>query len=502
MSLSFCSFAQKPLADCSLEELQQQKGDAVAQNKMYDTAVYTKAINLRTQMDAATKTEDFTKAATLKQQLKSLKLISPGDVEKINKLEEEIKKAVAAEDYAKAGELKKQVEILKGNKPPETLKSENTKKSVSNSAAVTIPAVEFVNQVYFWNKEENSVKSLEYDTPELKTETNVGFGYAQATSFWCVQGTESDVRLTMDDNSSFILKVAPGVNPVDLFRFVKFEILGKISPSRHMAAYTSTSAAYAGSSTKERREHDIPVSYKKLDESYYEVVPNGRLSAGEYTFYGLGKMFSFSLGRSFVSNAPPANTDNQKSSSTGDYTSKYNKNDIYNESNVTWFGVDFSLFTYTFMRKEGKEAELLKHIDAWQRVYDKEVPDKKLAQWLKKPGLREDKDNVESLYRTMIKPNWINSDNHDVSMGEIQNQLGNYKTGARGIGLVLIPELFNEDKNNYVMEFVWFDIDSKTIITSQKIYGKGSGGATLSGWNDAMTAATKMYVDKFYRPAR
>ena len=88
MSLSFCSFAQKPLADCSLEELQQQKGDAVAQNKMYDTAVYTKAINLRTQMDAATKTEDFTKAAALKQQLKSLKLISPGDVEKINKLEE------------------------------------------------------------------------------------------------------------------------------------------------------------------------------------------------------------------------------------------------------------------------------------------------------------------------------------------------------------------------------------------------------------------------------
>ncbi len=316
--LSFKCIAQKQIADYTLEELQKQQTEAVANNKIYDTEVFNKAITLRTQMDAATKAEDFTKAAALKEQLKALKLLSSADLAKINKLDEEIKKAVDAKDYAKAEQLKNQQEIIKGNK-------------------MVTPAT--------------------------------------------------------------------------------------------------------------------PVSNSTPTEYY----------------------------------APNSNT------------APVSKNSIYNEADITWFGADFSLFTYTFVRKEGKENELLKHINTWQKGYGKEVPAAKLKGWLKKKYVASDEDFVQNLYKTKLKQNWISSDYHDVSNAEIQEHLKNYNSNGKGIGLVLIPELFNEDRNNYTVEFVWFDIATKSIIDTQKITGKGSGGGTLSGWIDAMLDATKTYVDKFYK---
>ncbi len=67
------------------------------------------------------------------------------------------------------------------------------------------------------------------------------------------------------------------------------------------------------------------------------------------------------------------------------------------------------------------------------------------------------------------------------------------------MGLVLFPELFNEDRDNYTVEFVWFDIETKAVVHTQKISGRGHGGATLAGWGDALTQATKTYIDQYYK---
>ena len=65
--------------------------------------------------------------------------------------------------------------------------------------------------------------------------------------------------------------------------------------------------------------------------------------------------------------------------------------------------------------------------------------------------------------------------------------------------MVLIPEQFNEDRDNYTVEFVWFDVSSKAIIHNQKISGRAHGGATQAGWRDALIDATKNYIDQFYK---
>ncbi len=493
LSLNAIAQNQKALADYTIAELDQKKKEAVAKENLTDAATYKKAIDLKTQIDAAIKVEDYTKAATLKQQLKTLKVDGTSNVDKNKKLEEDIKKAIAAEDYTKAAALKKQLESGKV-----------TTKAVDNSPVVmAMPMVEFTNQVYAWNKTDNSVKPLEYDTPIIKTQAKVGYGYSEATSFWTISGTKSDVMINA--NTSFILKVADGVNPADMFRLVKFQILGKKEPCRHMAAYKSTSAAYAGTSTSEKRDFDMPVTYSKLDDGCYEIVVNGRLSPGEYTFYGLGKMYSFSLNDVLSNNFETKKNTSENSdyyngnSATPASTTSYTRSDIYKEPNITWFGVDFSLFTFTFSKKMGQENQLLEKINSWQRRYENEITPLKLKAWFNKISFAAEKEYSESLYRTNLKQTWISNDFRGVSSAEIQEHLKNYKSNGRGIGMVLIPESFNEDRDNFTIEFVWFDIDTKAIIHSQQLNGRGHGGASLAGWGDALIEATKSYVDKYYK---
>lgn len=486
--ISFNSIAQKQLSEYTIQELDVKKKEAVSSDNMADAAIYKKAIDLRTQIDAAAAAEDYTKAASLKKQLKSLS-IGGATNENTSQLEEEIKKAVAAEDYEKASRLKKQLESG-GNK---------TTSNNDASSSSTLPTIEFINQVYFWNKTDNSIRPLEYDTPEMKTQAAGGFGYAQATSFWVIQGIKSDVTLNGSGNISFILKVTPGMNPTDMFRLVKFQILGKRTPSRHMAAFTSSSAAYAGTSTKERRDNDILITYNKIEEGYYEILINGRLVPGEYTFYGLGKMYSFSVSSSYSNYTARASNDNANISSNSNATTSYSKSDIYRENSITWFGLDFSLFNMTFTKKMGKEDEMIKYFDIWQKQYEKEIPTPNMARWMRKTNITTDKDYTESLYRSNLKQNWISFDYNGISYNDIQNHLAKYKTNGNGIGLVLIPEQFNEDRDNYTIEFVWFDMNSKAIIHTQKISGRGHGGITQAGWRNVLVDATRNYIDEFYK---
>jgi hypothetical protein len=490
--ITFYSQAQKQISEYSISELQEKKNEAVANNNADNAAVYTKALEIRSQMDAAVKAEDYAKAGSLKEQLKSLKVLSAQDNEKIKALEAEIKVAVAEEKYDRAAALKNDIENIRGVKTP-TSPEQTGNKTVSASSS--IPSIEFVNQVYFWNKNDNSIKTLEYNTPEIKTQTNVGFGYAQATSFWAIPGTKSDVILTSEANTSFIIKVSPGVNPIDLFRLVRFEILGKVNPCRHMAAYTSTSAAYTGGSTNERRDNDIAISFQKLDDAgNYEVVVNGRLSPGEYTFFGLGKMYSFSLQNTYSNN-----TQLQKNQSLSSASTSYTKRDIYSEANITWFGVDFSLFNYVFERKSNAEEALAPHIPKLQKHYAADIPSSKFMHWMAKNSFMNDKEYAESLYKTHINPDWITGIPRTVNESDIQNHLMNYKSGLKGIGLVLLPEEFNQDRANYTVEFVWFDIETKAVIHSQKIIEKGAPHGGLASWDPILVDATKTYIDKFYK---
>lgn len=502
--LNFYSNAQKAVTELTIQELEAKLKEAETSSNKDDVNYYTKAISLRKNIEVAVKNEDYNKANSLKSELKNLKKGSNDDEK--SKLEAELKKAVDSEDYAKAAELKK--------------KLNNTENQNSETTSeVNIPEVEFVNQIYLWNKNDNSMNLLELDVPTVKTQVAVGYGYSQASSYWAIPGIKSDFVINSMENKSFVLRTSPGVNPYEMFRLVQFKILGKKDPCRHMAAYVSSSGAWVGSSTTEKRDGDVAFSFKKLKDNYYEVVLNQGISSGEYTFYGLNKMFSFSLATSVNASArvaqnnsgsnsgygdpnPNANKNNGQSNSgnSGGFgTTAYNKKDIYTIPSITFMGLDLSLMTYISYNKVGLEQKNEKSLDELTKNYNAEMNQGRVRMWYGKQNVNIDK-SMSYAFHQYMKPNWISNQTQFITLETIQQHLNNYKTSGQGIGLVVIPEMFNEITKMSNIYFVWFDTDTKAIIHTQQTFARPGGGVSIAGiWDVALIDATKNYVDQYYK---
>jgi hypothetical protein len=142
---------------------------------------------------------------------------------------------------------------------------------------------------------------------------------------------------------------------------------------------------------------------------------------------------------------------------------------------------------------------LAPHIPKLQKNNAADITSSKFMHWMAKNSFMNDKEYAESLYKTHINPDWITGIPRTVNESDIQNHLMNYKSGLKGIGLVLLPEEFNQDRANYTVEFVWFDIETKAVIHSQKIIEKGAPHGGLASWDPILVDATKTYIDKFYK---
>jgi hypothetical protein len=135
----------KALKDYSLTELKQKRDAATAAKATAEVAVYDQAINLRTEIDAAVKAEDFDKANLLKEKLTALKLGGtastsvPSGREK--ELTDAINKAVAEENYEKADALKKELEALKNGTSITTPKPTTTIVTPTNPVVTSTTAI-------------------------------------------------------------------------------------------------------------------------------------------------------------------------------------------------------------------------------------------------------------------------------------------------------------------------------------------------------------------------
>lgn len=153
---------------------------------------------------------------------------------------------------------------------------------------------------------------------------------------------------------------------------------------------------------------------------------------------------------------------------------------IYNEDTITWFGADFSLFRLTNDKKVGKDEELKEYIFAWNIEYKNSISNVKLASWLSVNKVHNDKEFTDDAYKSFLAANWINTEKHKISRAEIEKHLSHYTSGHKGLGLVYILENFykgapigvpSDDMTEVSGYFVWFDIESKSIVHIHNIIG-------------------------------
>lgn len=435
--------AQK-FSELSLQDLENGKNEA-AKNENYSLAAkYKKAYEYKVALQKAVENEEFEKAAALK---KSLQVLENGDTQADENVNEEY------------------------------IQSEPKNNSY--------PKLDFINTVYLWDKNNNVVSDLEFDQPEITTKAGGFAYYAEATSYNKVAGASSDVKVKNGD--SFLLKVAPGTNPQELFSLIQFDIMGRDVQDRYLPLFKSSTAAspfHASTNTSKNTSNERGVTFKKLGEGVFEVVINGIVAPGEYAFNGLNKMYSFSAPKSF------SNSDQRA------VPSRYNIEDIYKSPKVTWYGFDFSLFRYIDKSIADQEGRFKHFIEDWQKALDKKMLYFNFERWLRKEELEVQVSAVADNYKTKLDQDFIVPEPQAMNPYKIQELVKSYPEGT-GHGLVYIPENINANTKYMDGYFVWFDKTNGGITFMKRIRIKGDND--FDDWKRHFEDVFEEYIDTHYK---
>ncbi|MCV9388638.1 UvrB/UvrC motif-containing protein [Reichenbachiella ulvae] len=449
-AISTYTFAQKSLMDYSLSELDQAKKEAAMNEDYAGAAKFKKAYELRTELDRAVQNEEYGKAADLKNQILSLE--------------------------------------GKGNSSSTSRPTQQSRPSYSSSSSSSgnYPTIDFINTVMIWDKNSNTVRNLEYGTPEMVTKAGGFAFYASATSFYKLNGPKSNV--TVKEGDSFIIKVTPGMNPRELFKLVNFDLIGDDYKERYLPAYTSSTAAApfsATSNTSQNTKNYRNIEYKKLSDEYYEIIIKDVLLAGEYAFYGLNKMYAFSTPQMFTNSGAEL----PKTS--------YSLGSIYTEPVIAWYGVDYSLFRYINPSLMGQELSSFRLISSWKAQFDKDLNLGRFEAWLRKTQLNVEDELVKDYYKAILESeSWIVSNEQRLDVERIQKHIELYPPEGSGLGLTYIVENINQQTERMSGYFVWFDVETKAIIHTQAIEGRG--GDTDS-WGKYYEEIFTRYIDYHYK---
>ena len=157
----------------------------------------------------------------------------------------------------------------------------------------------YQNQPYYMDKVSGGYVKLEKGTPEMKVSTVAAPFYASSKSSWMMEGDRSSVQISASVGISFVMKLAPGIDPDDIVRLVKFDLVkrGRRDPQmdRHMPATAYSGGAYGGGSTSVSN-NDVKCTYQRVADGVMKVTPeSGGLSSGEYGFYIMHKFYCFSI---------------------------------------------------------------------------------------------------------------------------------------------------------------------------------------------------------------
>lgn len=167
-----------------------------------------------------------------------------------------------------------------------------------NAAAFGKDGNYFNNQPYVLDRGSGQLIQLEKGKPEIKTSTVAAPFYASSSSSWMMSGDRSNVRLNSSGGFNFVIKVAPGLDPSELIRLVRFDVLrrGRRDPGsdRHMPSIKTT-GSWGGASSQQVTGNDIPFEVKRLDEGVYEIIPKSAIGPNEYAFYIMHKFYAFGI---------------------------------------------------------------------------------------------------------------------------------------------------------------------------------------------------------------
>lgn len=441
LSLSIISIAQVDYSSLSIEQLNSMKAKA-ASNENYDEAARCKkAIDLKNELNEVLKKEDYERAA-------------------------EIKKELAELNY-------------EGNK---TLNNENPNSLANMKELEDIPEVTYYNTVVVLKN--NNVFDLEQQTGTIQTRAGGFAFYYQATSSWKFTGKRSPVTLEKDDR--LIVRLHPSINPHDFIKFAKLDVIGRVEKNRFLPIQTTGAAAVPFGAVSKTNKHDdnyIGVRFKQLEESYYEIMFDDILIPGEYGFLIMGnKINAFSVKETYSNNGVIPKI------------SDIEPDEIYALPSFTYYGIDFSQFTYVATSKSVSVDR--SQVQNWITQSREKLSMNQLKGWFKKENVVDQSVSAESVFGKHATREWLSDIPNNLLYSDIQKILDEYPKGE-GLGLMYVVENMYHEREKMEGFFVWFDCETKAIVNIKFFDGNGE---RIDRWGYSFPALIDYYADRKYIP--
>ncbi len=156
-------------------------------------------------------------------------------------------------------------------------------KTVAN-VEIIIPTPEFINQPYYYDKDDNRLTKLENGIAQLITKKK-SLGLKGAKQFFTMNDPFSRIRFTAKTNISFLIKTSGDV--IDFTSYIK---LYKFIANDQKREVTITSKEGVLNDKEEAKGKQISFSIKQVSKENYMIQFTEQLEAGEYGFVWVKNM--------------------------------------------------------------------------------------------------------------------------------------------------------------------------------------------------------------------
>lgn len=158
--------------------------------------------------------------------------------------------------------------------------------------------------------------------------------------------------------------------------------------------------------------------------------------------------------------------------------------DVFDSKQIVFYGADFS--NAKFIGNEGfkdKRDIVGKFIPSLNELFFKEQKKYDLKKFFKKEDIVYNLDLMKSVNSKINPNNIVINQSFLFESGNIEKSISSYNLVEKdGIGLVLIVESLNKVADIGTFHVVFFDLQSKSILVSEKITGKPGGIGFRNYW--------------------
>jgi hypothetical protein len=180
-------------------------------------------------------------------------------------------------------------------------------------------------------------------------------------------------------------------------------------------------------------------------------------------------------------------------------------NEIFYRQDMVFYGFDMTYLKLSNIKKINNGVEIVQ--DYYEDFHDvlanHILPFKDIRYLMEKQSMFLGK-SVFPNYRYMNYQDFVVAGSYCIPFEDLKKIVKSYVlTEKAGVGMVIVLENFNKDREYSLIWVTFFDIATREILFAAEVSGKAGGSGMAKHWDVGVEVAfKKMFIDNIYKPRR